>query len=66
MIGWLIDRCWAWKNRAALAEVDAQMDYLQAEGERLDRRMVEEFGPDWREKAERRLSEVMNCRVTLD
>jgi benzoyl-CoA reductase/2-hydroxyglutaryl-CoA dehydratase subunit BcrC/BadD/HgdB len=66
MIGWLIDRVWVHKNSAALQQIDAQMDGLQAVSERLDKRMEESFGPDWREKGYRRLSEVMSCRWTLE
>jgi hypothetical protein len=66
MIGWLIDRVWAHKNRAELAQLDAQMDYLQAESERLHKRMEEAFGPDWREQGERRLVELLNCSWTLE
>jgi hypothetical protein len=66
MIGWLVDRVWAHKNRVALAEIDAQQAHLCAEGERLERRMVEEFGPDWRQKAEQRLQERLSCRWTME
>jgi hypothetical protein len=66
MIGWLVDRIWAHKNRAELAALDDQMDYLRREGERLDKRMEETFGPDWRAEAERRLSKYLNGRYTLE
>ncbi len=66
MIGWLFDLWWAHKNRAELAALDDQMDCLRRDGERLDMRMEEEFGLDWREQAERRLAEVMSCRITLE
>lgn len=65
MINWLIDRVWARKNAAALQEIDAQMDALHAEGERLEREMVEMFGPDWRAEAERRFQAQLAGRYTL-
>ena len=65
MIDWIIDRVWAWKNRDELAALDAQIDELAAESRRLDGKMEEMFGPDWREKAERRLNEVMCGRYTV-
>lgn len=55
MFNWIFDRIWASTHRAELAALDAQMDYLNAEGERLEGKMVEHFGPDWRAEAERRL-----------
>ncbi len=65
MINWLIDRVWAWKNRGALAELDAEMAAINAMSARLDERMLEAFGPDWREQSERRLAEVMQGRYTF-
>lgn len=65
MIDWIIDRVWAWKNRDELAALDAQMDWLAAESRRLDGKMEEMFGPDWREQSERRLREVMSGRYTV-
>ncbi len=64
MIGWIADHVWAFKNRAALAAIDAEMDALEAWRHRLDGRMEELYGPDWREQAEKRLSEVMSGRYT--
>lgn len=64
MIGWLFDRCWAWKNRAALQQLDGEMDALQLEAERLERRMLEEYGPNWRAEAEERLRRAFNGTFT--
>ncbi|MBL8582814.1 MAG: hypothetical protein JNL61_11385 [Rhizobiaceae bacterium] len=60
MINWLIDRVWARKNAAALQAIDAQMDALRAEGERLHHKMVEMFGPNYREDAERRFQKRLS------
>lgn len=64
MIGWLVDRWWAHKNRADLEQVDQQMEALRLQSESLDRRMEESFGPNWREEAERRLSQRLSCSWT--
>ncbi len=65
MIGWLIDRLWALRHRAELEQLDRQGVELDAMRARLDRRMEESFGPDWRAEAERRVGErLKNWTVT--
>ncbi len=66
MINWIIDRVWAWKNRDELAALDAQMDFLAAEGRRLDGEMEKMFGPDWRKEAQNRLNKAMSGRYTYE
>ena len=64
MIGWLFDRYWLWKNRAQLDELDAQADFLSAQSERLNKRMEEAFGTDWRQEANERLKRATSCTFT--
>ncbi len=65
-MNWLIDHWWLHKNRDAMENLDAEMDFLRAQGERLDKRMEEEYGPDWRAECERRLAKALSCRITLE
>lgn len=66
MIGWLADRWWVHKNRAALDQIDANMEALRVYAEDLDRRITESCGPDWREKAERRLRKYIHGSIRLE
>lgn len=60
MIGWIVDRVWAWKNADALAEIDQHIAFNDATAARLEVKMAEMYGPDWRAEAERRLADRMS------
>lgn len=66
MIRWLADLWWRWKNRAELAQADAESDRLRVESERLNQRIEGEFGPDWRAEGERRLARAFSGRYTVE
>jgi len=66
MIDWLVDLFWGLKHRSELAALDAEMDALDAWRRRLDDRMEEMYGPDWREKAEKRFANAMHGTLSAE
>jgi hypothetical protein len=58
-MNWFLDWLWCLTHRKEIAHIQNEWVALEATSNRLEKTMIEDYGPDWRKKAEERLKVYM-------